>query len=138
MVGKKASDTNRGRWGSFDKGETQICAAMSILGPIFTDIFPETEARARKRKRQSLNPGDAEQEQYAADQKNYRKTSTKLANNGLFLTMVLVSHIGKQPLMGFFKWYQKQVGEWNINLNISAATTVAYLGPTPLSLTISY
>ena len=136
MVGKKASVTNRGRWGSLDKGETQIRDAMSILGPLFTDIFPETDAR--KRKRQSLNPGDAEQDQYAADQKNYRKTSTNLANNAFCLTMVLVSHIFKKPVMGFFTWYQKQVGERNVNLSISAATTVAHLGPTPLSLTISY
>ena len=127
----------RGRWGSADACEEPLLAAREYVGSVFDKCFANS-AKATKANAGGTLPkkqkiGAAEDALYSEQQKNYRLNATCMVNSDVFLAMLAMSRVAKQPFSHTLNWAQKASKLYAKHVGTAKANGSTYLGPTPLS-----
>ncbi|CAK0828843.1 unnamed protein product [Prorocentrum cordatum] len=133
----------RGRWGSASAVEKLIIEAKTFTGAVFKQAFgkdaagpapmgkAKAKAAAKPKKKRAAKVGDDEEAAHRQQQGDWRGTAVACTGDAMWLAMVHISYIVKEPLTVYLYAAQKKKGEYE--RNVKDAQPSAYLGPIPLS-----
>ncbi|CAK0844631.1 unnamed protein product, partial [Prorocentrum cordatum] len=120
----------RGRWGSVAAVERLIISAKTFIGAVFKLAFGKDEAGPAGKAKAKAKPkakgaakadaqakrrakvGDDEEAEYRKQQGDWRGTAVAMTGDSLWLAMVHISYIVKQPLTEYLYSSQKKKGEY--------------------------
>ena len=126
---KKPGRPIRGRWAQASTVEKFILAVCGYIGVVFRAVF-----EPKPRKVTTVKVGGSEQSEFQRLQGMWRSNAVQMTSCRLFIAMMHIAHIAKEPFDATLFWFQKRKKECAASREKCVGKGLTFFGETQLSM----